>query len=258
MVSLTSKKSAFTVLLIVIALSSITALTQFGGSVAPPVGPGVTGSSASTSSQQQSTISVSGSGQSAALAIGFTQVYDSLSAMPGTTLNYTVTVSQYVASSRHVVLSASSTVPGVTLTLNPKEFDFLGFQEGVVVRISVAPTVNSSILPVEITASTVDGATHATFDFVLDKALIVVLPGSALTPGTLHVSVGQKVKWLDLVETDDDGNGYVNVALTDGSAASPTMTLNDVWSHTFDKPGTYPYQVTVSGFQTLPGVLVVG
>jgi len=57
------------------------------------------------------------------------------------------------------------------------------------------------------------------------------------------------------VEVDDDGNGYANITLKDGSAASPTMGLNDVWSHKFDKPGTYTYQVTVYS-HTLSGLVV--
>jgi hypothetical protein len=64
------------------------------------------------------------------------------------------------------------------------------------------------------------------------------------------------VTWLDLVELDDDGNGYVNLMLADGSAASPTMTLNDMWSHKFDNPGTYPYKLTVYS-QAFHGVVVV-
>jgi hypothetical protein len=172
-------------------------------------------------------------------------------------MNYTLVINQLNTSStaNQVALSATSTVPGVTLSISPNQFTFLGTQEAVLFEISVAPTVNSSILPVEITARTANGATSSTFDFRLDKALVVVT-GTGLAPPTLHANVGQAVNWLDLVEVDDDGNGYVNIMLKDGSAASPTMGLYDVWSHKFDKPGTYAYELTVYS-HTLSGVVVV-
>src|SRR5260370_6530542 len=92
------------------------------------------------------------------------------------TMNYTLVIKQLNASStaNQVALSATSTVPGVTLSISPNQFTFLGTQEAVLFEISVAPTVNSSILPVEITARTANAATSSTFDFKLDKALVVL------------------------------------------------------------------------------------
>ena len=73
----------------------------------------------------------------------------------------------------------------------------------------------------------------------------------SVRPMTMHASVGQSVKWLNLIPVDDDGGGYVDIKLADGSAASPTMVQNDIWSHTFDRPGTYTYHVTSRNFPTL-------
>jgi len=144
-------------------------------------------------------------------------------------MNYTVVINQLDTSSsaNQVTLSATSTVPGVTVTINPTQFTFLGTQEAVLFGISVAPTVNSSVLPVEIMARTANGSTNSTFDFKLDKALVVVAAGTRLLPTALHVGAGRAVTWLDLVEVDDDGNGYVNITLADGSASSPTMGPTD-------------------------------
>ena len=171
-------------------------------------------------------------------------------------MNYTITISQFETTTSHVTLSALPKVPGVTATVSPQEFTFFGTQEDVTLGISVAPAVNSSILPVEIIVSSVDGETNSTFDFVLDKALVVVLITGHLAPPTLNVSVGQTVTWLNLIGNQSDP-AVANVDLVDGSAASPTMGLNDVWSHTFDKPGTYPYQVTLTGYPTASGVVIV-
>ena len=187
--------------------------------------------------------------------MAFSQVYNSLFATPSVTLNYTITMSQFETTGSHVTVSAASTVPGVTLTVSPKEFTFLRTQEAVDIGISVAPTVNSSILPVEITASTASGETRSTFDFTLNKALVVLLPSLGLTPSTLRVSVGQKVTWLNLMASENQGDGLANVVFVDGSTTSPTIGVNDVWSHTFDKPGTFPYQVTVTSYGTISGVV---
>ena len=174
-------------------------------------------------------------------------------------MNYTATISELdtKASPIDVTLSTTSIVPGVTLTVSPKEFTFLGAQETVNVGISVAPTVNSTTLPVKIIASTANGTVSSTFDFILNRNLIVVTPYAEVVPPTLHVSVGQEVTWMNLIGNQLGDPVVTNVILVDGSAASPTMQLNDVWSHTFDKAGTYPYKVTVTGTPTASGVVIV-
>jgi len=115
---------------------------------------------------------------------------------------------------------------------------------------------DSTILPVEIIASSANGAINSTFDFKLNKALVIILPKVGLAPPTLNVSAGQTVTWLNLADNTDE-NGYANVLLGDGSAPSPTLGLNDVWSHTFDKPGSYPYQVTITLYPIRSGVVIV-
>ncbi len=261
MTGLTRKRSTWVALVVVIALSSITILTQFDGRTSSSVGPSST-SSSTTSSVSTSSLaqqkSASTSSSNERIYVGFSQTYSSLFATPSATLNYTITLSQPGTTGGHVILSAVSIVPGVTLSLNPNEFTFLGAQEAVVLGISVAPTVNASILPVEITASTAKGASNSSLDFRLNKALVVMSEANTgLTPLTLNVSVGQTVTWLDLVVLNDDGDGYVNVMFTDGSAASPLMAQNDVWAHVFDKPGTYTYQVVALGYWSSSGTVVV-
>jgi hypothetical protein len=251
------KRLTLVAAIVAVAIISVAVFAQFGGRTISPVESSTTlPSSAASSTQTRSTSTPSSSGMTS-LSIGFGQSNPALVSTPSITMNYTLVINQLNTSStaNQVALSATSTVPGVTLSISPNQFTFLGTQEAVLFEISVAPTVNSSILPVEITARTANGATSSTFDFRLDKALVVVT-GVGLTPPTLHANAGQAVNWLDLVEVDDDGNGYVNIMLKDGSAASPTMGLYDAWSHKFDRPGTYTYQVTVYS-HTLSGVVVV-
>jgi plastocyanin len=260
MINPARKRSTLVILVIGIVILSAAVLSQFEGRTNPPVGPSTTLSSSTSSAasltQQGSTSTASSSGKTS-IFIGFNQDVNSLRATPSVTMNYTLVISQLYTTASHVALSAASTTPGVTLGVNPSGFTFLGAQDAVILGITVAPTVNASFLPVEITATTANGRTNASFSFILDKGLIVVPALEALRPPTLHVSVGQTVTWLDLVELDDDGNGYTNVTLMDGSVRSPTMVPNDVWSYTFDKPGTYPYLVAVLGRWDVGGVVVV-
>jgi plastocyanin len=179
-----------------------------------------------------------------------------LFATPNLMLNYSIIISKFEPTPSNVTLSAASPIPGVTLRVNPKTFIFQGTQVAVFIGISVAPTVNSSILPVEITVSTVQGAATSTFDFALNRALVVILPSGVLTPPTLQVKAGETVTWLNIAD-NSDANGQANVYLPDGSPPSPTLGLNDVWSHTFSKPGTYPYHIIVSQYPNTSGVIVV-
>jgi plastocyanin len=264
MSNLLKKRSTLVILATVILVLSSALFIQFREKTGSPVGPSTTSSSTTssstaTSSAQQKSTSTSSSSANVFIIIGFSQDYSSLFVTPSVTMNYTFTVSQLdtTASPVNVTLSSTSTIPGVTLTLSPKEFTFLGTQEAVDVGISVAPTVNSTTLPVEIIASTANGTASSTFDFILNRNLIVVTPYAEVVPPTLHVSVGQEVTWLNFIGNQAGDPVVTNVALVDGSAASPTMQLNDVWSHTFDKAGTYPYKVTVTGTPTASGVVIV-
>jgi len=174
-------------------------------------------------------------------------------------MNYTIIISRIDMEVTNVALSAVPTVPGVTAVLNPKEFSFPGIQEGVNLQISVDSTVSSPIVSIDIIAITAKGVASQSFAFDLLKEVIVVYQGTAdfAKPTTLHVNVAQRVNWFDSVQIDDEDNGFVSVVLTDGSAASPTMAKYDLWSYTFEKPGTYTYKVTVLGYGGSSGIIVV-
>lgn len=268
--------SVLVALIVVVAVSSLVLLAQFNSRAGPPAGASTTtstaiafstqqgsmsssGSSASTSLTQQESTSSSSSRTALSALITIGQAYKALFVAPGVTMNYTIKISQLdtTASPVNLTMSASSPIPGVTVATNPKDFTLAGTQEFAILAISVAPVVNSSTIPVEVIASSANSATNSTFDFVLNKNLIVVTPYAEVVPPTLHVSAGQSVTWLNLMGTQAGDPVVVNVALLDGSGASPSMFLNDLWSHTFDKPGTYQYQVTVTGTPPASGVVIV-
>lgn len=266
------KSSALVALIIVVALSLVV-FAELNGRGSSPVSSTTATSSASTSTRQGSTTS-SGSAStsstqqestnssgsrtvlSAFIAIG--QDYKALFVAPGVTMNYTIKISQLDTTAVNLTLSASSPIPGITVSANPNDLTLAGTQELVTLGISVAPTVTSATIPVVVIASSGKAATNSTFDFVLNKSLIVVTPFGEVVPPTLHVSAGQTVTWLNLMGTQEGDPVVANVALVDGSAASPTLSLNDLWTHTFDKPGTYSYQVALTGTPTALGVVIVG
>jgi plastocyanin len=272
------KRLTLVALFITIAILSFAVLTQFEGRTNPPSGSSANLSSSTASSStassstasamlsrstlsstQQKSTSTSSSDGSTPLLMTFGQAYPELFATPSATLNYTINIRQVDATVSRVNLSAVSTVPGVTVTLSPKEFTFLGGYEGVTLGISVDPAVNSSIVPVKITATTATGVASASFDFTMDKTLAVVsvLVNGLVKPPTMDVDSGQTVRWLDLIQVDDDGNGPVTITLLDGSAVSPTLGEHDLWSHTFTRPGTYEYRVDAIGYTSSSGMVVV-
>jgi len=139
----------------------------------------------------------------------YSQYNPSLIATPSATLNYSIGIHRFDPEVSKVALSATSTVPGVTVALTPKEFTFVGEHEGIILAISVDQSVNSSNVPIEIIANTSIGSAKFPLTFTLEKGVVVVqtLVNGLLIPTTIHVSVGQTVTWLDVIGVDDDGNG---------------------------------------------------
>ena len=266
------KRLTLLVAVIAVAIISVAMLAQFGGSTNSSgstttlssltnsrMGSSTAISTSTTASTQtKSTSASSVVGRTAGL-LSFGQYYNDLIITPSATMNYTITIKPIDKEVSHVALSAVPTVPGVTAVLNPKEFTFLGSQEGVGLQISVDPNVSSPIVSIDIIGTTAKGVDNQTFAFSLEKEMVVVVQGTTnfAKPTTLHVNTGQTVKWFDTFDIDDDGNGYVTIVLTDGSAASPTLTRYDLWSHRFEKPGTYTYQVNVLGIGGSSGTVVV-
>jgi hypothetical protein len=269
------KRQTWVAVVIVIAILSSTILIVYEGRTSSPVPTGTTTSVSSASLSQSRATSTASSSSSAGTPaqLGFSLsalsssyvasssylAYTEEFVSPNVKMNYTVKITQIDNNASHVVLSAASSVPGVTAVLTPKEFTFLGNEQVVNLQITVAPTVNSLAVPIEIIGTTPSGVSNSTFTFSLEKGLIVVSPGAngIVKPTTLHVGVGEKIKWLDLIEIDDDGGGYVNIMLADGSAASPTMTMYDLWTYTLDKPGTYTYQVHALSYVSSSMTIVV-
>jgi plastocyanin len=247
------KRSTLVVIAIVTVILFGAIVIQFGGRTGSPIQSGTPTSNSSSSASLTKATSSSPSASQASGPVKFLILGDfpELPATSVATLTYTITISQNDKTVSHVALSAVSTVPGVTAVIDPKEFTFLGAFEAVSLKISVDPAVSTPTLPIELIAITPQGVTNSSFSFTLEKEIIVIEADGSVRPMTMHASVGQSVKWLNLIPVDDDGGGYVDIKLADGSAASPTMVQNDIWSHTFDRPGTYTYHVTSRNFPSL-------
>jgi plastocyanin len=256
------KRSELLIIVLVAGILALAFLTQLGGRTrSTPVGSSTFTSASTTSLPQPGLTTSSSSPKLIPGLFAFSQYSSELFLTPSVTMNYTITISPLdMKVIGDVALSAVSPVSGVSVLLSPKGFAFQGAAEAIELEISVAPSVTSPTVPVNIFANTNLGIANQTFAFSLEKERIVVYPGSTefAKPSVLHASAGQRVTWFDSVDIDDDGNGYVNIVLSDGSSASSTMTKYDLWSHTFDKPGTYTYYVTVLGAGSSSGSIVVG
>jgi plastocyanin len=69
----------------------------------------------------------------------------------------------------------------------------------------------------------------------------VTITGFAFAPATVTVKVGSTVTW-----TNDDSASHT-VTADDGSFDSGGFAKGATFSHTFTKPGTYPYHCTFHG-----------
>lgn len=67
----------------------------------------------------------------------------------------------------------------------------------------------------------------------------VTIENYTYKPAAITVSVGTTISWKNL---DDDPH---TVTANDGTFNSKGLAQGDVWSHRFDKPGTYAYHCTV-------------
>ncbi len=264
MMNAARKRSTILIIIVVIAILSGAILIQYAGRSSPPAQSSTATSSSTATFAQSNATSSSSSGSQVSGPLGISFGFGGIKAdqrfvTPNVTMNYTVTISRIDTTPAYVALSAVSTVAGVTATFSPDNLTFSTREEFVVLRVSADPSVSSPTVPVELTATTPEGSTTSSTSFSLEKGLVVVesLTNGLAKPATLHVSAGQTVKWFDIIEIDDDGNGYTNVKLADGSAASPTMVQFDVWSYRFDAPGTYTYQVASLGYGSSLGTIIV-
>jgi plastocyanin len=269
------RRLALIAMLIVIAILSGAVLYQIEmNSGSPPQsGSSVSSSSASITSTISTTLlasssqsqgSASSTSQKYGLLVAFSPgqiggvTYPNLFLTPSVTMNYSIIVTQLDPTVKNATLSAVSQVPGVSATFAPNKITFLGTQETVILSASVDAGVIAGSVPVSFIANTSKGVENFPFTFTVEKALVVI-GGSVkvMIPSTLNVKVGQPVKFLDLNEIDDDGNGYVNVTIENGLAKSPTLSGNGLWTYSFSQPGTYSFQVSVLGRPGATGKIIV-
>ena len=190
------------------------------------------------------------------LISGFEENQGTLLASPSAPLNYSLVVTRFNNGANQVRLSAMSTVPGVSVAVSPRNFSFFGDREAVTLGISVDSSVNSDILQIRIVAATEAGVANKTFYFQLVKGLIVVLPW--LKPANLRVGVGQTVTWLNLIPPADEGiEVTATIRILNESMVSPILHYNNLWSHVFNQPGTYAYELVTTSYASFAGEVIV-
>ena len=240
---------SLTAVAIIVLLFAVVTQVERGG--APSSVSSVTSSSSSSSRSSTSFPVILGF-----LISGFEENQGTLLASPSAPLNYSLVVTRFNNGANQVRLSASSTVPGVSVAVSPRNFSFFGDREAVTLGISVDSSVNSDILQIRIVAATEVGVANKTFYFQLVKGLIVVLPW--LKPANLRVGVGQTVTWLNLIPPADEGiEVTASIRILNESMVSPILHYNNLWSHVFSQPGTYAYELVTTSYASFAGEVIV-
>lgn len=240
---------SLTAVAIIVLLFAVVTQVERGG--APSSVSSVTSSSSSSSRSSTSFPVILGF-----LISGFEENQGTLLASPSAPLNYSLVVTRFNNGANQVRLSASSTVPGVSVAVSPRNFSFFGDREAVTLGISVDSSVNSDVLQIRIVAATEVGVANKTFYFQLVKGLIVVLPW--LKPANLRVGVGQTVTWLNLIPPADEGiEVTASIRILNESMVSPILHYNNLWSHVFSQPGTYAYELVTTSYASFAGEVIV-
>ena len=243
---------SLTAVAIIVLLFAVVTQVERGGT--PPSVSSVSSVTSSSSSSSRSSTSfpvILGF-----LISGFEENQGTLLASPSAPLNYSLVVTRFNNRANQVRLSAMSTVPGVSVAVSPRNFSFFGDREAVTLGISVDSSVNSDILQIRIVAATEVGVANKTFYFQLVKGLIVVLPW--LKPANLRVGVGQTVTWLNLIPPADEGiEVTATIRILNDSMVSPILHYNNLWSHVFNQPGTYAYELVTTSYASFAGEVIV-
>ena len=246
-----NKRLVFSLTAVAIIVLLFAVVTQVERGDTPSSVSSVTSSSSSSSRSSTSFPVILGF-----LISGFEENQGTLLASPSAPLNYSLVVTRFNNGANQVRLSAMSTVPGVSVAVSPRNFSFFGDREAVTLGISVDSSVNSDILQIRIVAATEAGVANKTFYFQLVKGLIVVLPW--LKPANLRVGVGQTVTWLNLIPPADEGiEVTATIRILNESMVSPILHYNNLWSHVFNQPGTYAYELVTTSYASFAGEVIV-
>lgn len=212
--------------------------------VAIPIVSSTTSTSLTTTSTKSSTSSVSSTPvvSTGTLTINTQQP---LIVAPDNSESLTLTLSAIGTVTGTYTFSASGLPQGVNASFSPASVDLPSqLQSSVTMTLTASSgaAVTNSTVTLEATAGS--SVFKSPFPIMSVQALVFI-QGNAFHPGTLNVSTGTKVYWLNLdpSSSPDLGPDMHDVTASDNSFSSGSANLGqyDIYGHTFTAAGTVQY-----------------
>ena len=179
---------------------------------------------------------------------------------PGTTMNYTLTLTPGTGAVGNASLSAESP-QGLSVTVKPSTVVLTESSVAADVSIHASDTIVPGIYGIGITVTWPRGASNLTFQFMVVQHLVVLLGGSTgpggFDPQSIGVRRGESVTWLSLDAGSDEYGGLRAVRIAGVNVTSPTLSLYSRWSYTFSAEGTYRIEDSLNPVLVSPGIIVV-
>ena len=164
---------------------------------------------------------------------------------PGSSIDYTLKVSN--SSDIKGALSFSySALGGISLTFTPSTVVLATAAVAIDVTANASRSAVPGDYPVVVRANGPSGSFNETFDFQVVQHLVIIPPSEQLasnfSPENQTVTVGSTVTWLNLDNGGAEGQvGTREVKFADLNVTSPVLSVYDLWSYTFTRPGTFAY-----------------
>ncbi len=161
---------------------------------------------------------------------------------PGTTMNYTLTLSPGVGADGNSTISVQQP-QGLSVLINPSTVALVGNSIAVDFSIHASDSINPGDYMVGITVAWSKGSSNLVFHFTVVQHLVLLLGGSTgpgpFSPQSVSVHSGESVTWISLDAGSDEYGGLRSVKVVETNASSPTLTLFSRWAFTFASAGTY-------------------
>ena len=173
----------------------------------------------------------------------------------GQTQNYSLLVvnSTGFQNASPIVLTASSP-EGLSFRLSQTRISSQETETSIPVTISASSSI--ALGPHSVTVRERSGASSRNQTFtVVVVPVLVVMKNLAFVPGTVNVTTGTTVYWMNLdSEVGCCDPGYHNAVFGSG-ASSPILKRLVTWDYTFDAPGEFYYMCSIHPY--MAGEVVV-
>jgi plastocyanin len=211
----------------------------FGGSITRPMNGDAAKAGLSVSQSSSTRINSGNTSSSFFLAMN---VVPTIRMVPlGGSANFTVVLYSGGDLSGNYYLSAA-TNPGLSFEFDsPVAMSGAGPHSGYV-RVSSSSGISQGTYQVMIEATGSKGVANQTFDFHVQRNLILLQGGGNKVFLNTSVNAGDSVTWLSMDgPMSDDNNPFHTLVFLNSTLDSGQLRQYESWSHTFTQPGVYRY-----------------